>query len=231
MFQEEIKNFLGLNNLDNVGIYMIHLERITERLENVRKLEKDLGLTFNKFWGIDGRKLVENGCPTKDNLNPTMNRIPGSIGCSVSHIEVCKDAYKNGYNYAIIFEDDAILNNKELFYDYLRKCKEYFDSSETSWDIFYMGSTNLEFSEINKYIARIYFSFGLHSYIINKNMMLKIIERFNNNYNLGYIERSDWLTSNILKSSLVEGYGINLGEFEQPFTIDRKYETTCRPDF
>ena len=98
-------------NLDQ--IYLINLERSTDRLEHFKKEIKRCNLPEDKihiFKAIDGNSHIftpdeERLLQKMDNkYHPDNNRIKS---CFLSHYYVLKDIEKNGYKKCLVLEDDV----------------------------------------------------------------------------------------------------------------------------
>ena len=86
-----------MNNLD---IFVIHLERVEPLFIRLKKQLDDFGLSYNVFPAFDGEKIKN---PTMKVLkrmdNPMYKQFeykrtysPGSLSCSLSHIAIIKYA-------------------------------------------------------------------------------------------------------------------------------------------
>jgi hypothetical protein len=97
-FKEIITQFL---NTENVGYYMIHLERAKERLPVIHKLQDDLHMNLVNFEGIDGVELLKTGFPTSCAHTHGSTRGAGDIGATVSHYKMCCLGLEKGYDYLV----------------------------------------------------------------------------------------------------------------------------------
>ena len=130
--------FTSLNNFFD-HIYVITLERETERQENiVRCLE---GLNYSFFFGIDKKALVmddliadgiydEAKTIAFSRFGKPMNT--GQIGSSWSHRLVYEDIIKNNYKNALILEDD-ISPSREGIEQFGNSMQEL----PANWDLIY----------------------------------------------------------------------------------------------
>ena len=105
--------------LDKFKIYVINLKREAERRENiVKELQKQNIQNFEIVDAVDGMEIKRNDLDlliSKDNkfINPiNTNMNAPEICCSLSHVKVYKKFVETNFEYALIFEDDAVfLNN------------------------------------------------------------------------------------------------------------------------
>jgi glycosyl transferase family 25 len=113
-------DFTPLNNFFDF-IYIITLERATERQQKITEPLEGLNYTF--FYGVDKKDLtldhlIESGIYDEkkaielNRYDKPMNT--GQVGCSWSHRLVYEDMLKNGYRKVLILEDDVV-PNKEGF--------------------------------------------------------------------------------------------------------------------
>jgi len=103
------------NPFDKIDkIYCINLDECTERLSNFNKMSQVYGFEFERF--------------------PAIKDIIGSWGCSMSHIQIIKDAKKRKYKQIIIFEDDAIfLYERKYVWNILNS------NMDGDYDMLYLG--------------------------------------------------------------------------------------------
>ena len=96
-------------------IFVISLKKAKDRRKSISTQMKKLGIDFEFFDAIDGRALSQSQVDAvfdKKNAEATwkpMNR--GEIGCALSHLSVYEKIVNENIQSAIIFEDDAILND------------------------------------------------------------------------------------------------------------------------
>lgn len=93
------------------GVYVINLDRRTDRMEDFEKGMAEIELPFKRFSAIE--------------------RKPGAIGCGLSHLTIIKEARELGLKNVLVFEDDfSPLVTKEEFWDeinYLFETQKEFD--------------------------------------------------------------------------------------------------------
>jgi glycosyl transferase family 25 len=93
--------------VDNV--YLINMDKDTERLEKVTKECKKFNINFERFSGVNPLKL------SKKELNKYVSKTcqnicpDGLIGGGVSHMKIYEDALKNNYKNILVLEDDVFL--------------------------------------------------------------------------------------------------------------------------
>ena len=118
--------------VDNV--YLINMDKDTERLIKVTKECKKFNINFERFSGVDPLKL------SKKELNKYVSKTcqnicpNGIIGCGVSHMKIYEDALKNNYKNILVLEDDVYFSNK--LYEELDKAMTELPKD---YDILYLG--------------------------------------------------------------------------------------------
>lgn len=142
-----------LNYFD--GAFYINLDKRTERRESFETRTKNFGFLIERFSGI---KL--------DDVDPR-------YCCTLSHIEVIKEAKKRGWKNCLIFEDDCKFSKN--FLKTLESCVDFLRNNE--WDLFYMGGAIQSNSKIvNDHIAECGGMYGTHAYAINERFYDRMIQ-------------------------------------------------------
>jgi glycosyl transferase family 25 len=110
-----------IKSLDDIkNAFYINLEYRTDRKEHViHELEK-IGIKGTRFNAIK----MENG----------------AIGCSMSHLKILQDAYKNKLEHVLIVEDDITFLDPELFKSQINK---FFELHENNWDVILLAGNNM----------------------------------------------------------------------------------------
>ncbi|MFQ1042825.1 glycosyltransferase family 25 protein [Gilliamella sp. CG16] len=95
-------------------IFVINLNRSTGRRNRITNLCKNLKLDFEIFTAIDGRELDEDFIRSNvyDYKNCFLTR--GEMGCALSHIGVYREIINRRLPYALIIEDDAVLDSRTV---------------------------------------------------------------------------------------------------------------------
>jgi len=141
----------------------INLDARLDRRRLFETRTSQIGLTIPRFSAITPN---ENDCKLTDELKKD-SRCRFKIGCTLSHMEVIKQAKQNGWNNILIFEDDCVFNPEfiqkiQLCVSELRNCK---------WDLFYMGGEpNIKcfpFSKNLRICPETGGIYGTHAYAIN----------------------------------------------------------------
>ncbi|MDB5190734.1 MAG: glycosyl transferase family 25 [Segetibacter sp.] len=132
-------DFSPLNNFFD-HIYVLTLERATDRQLKMKEVLEDLNYTF--FIGVDKKdltidELVENKIYDEQKaislhrFGKPMNT--GQIGCAWSHRLLYEDMVKNKYQKVLILEDDVV-PNKEGFNVLEKMIKDL----PSNWELWYL---------------------------------------------------------------------------------------------
>jgi len=201
-FLEVIEEFVGSKK---IGIFMIHLDRATERLPLIADLERTFNMKLNIFSACEGIDLVKNGHPTRCINDHNFNRTPGDVGCTVSHINICKQAIENNYDFIVIFEDDCITDNTLNIIQ--QKLKE-FKALDKKWDLFLLGG-DITRGHGSPFVKAYKFD-RTHACILNRKFMGELISLYETYYNNQTTWAIDGIYSNVLQSEKCIGYGFEL---------------------
>jgi GR25 family glycosyltransferase involved in LPS biosynthesis len=150
------------NNLEIDNIYCLYLEKNKERKNNVLKEFEKANLQVEMFEGI--------------------NHENSATGCLLGHVNIVKDAKKNGYKNILIFEDDIEI-----------KAKFPININVPKFDMFYFGYWDFDNcsvpidniydnnNDINYNLMRLFYCRSTYAYIINEKLFDSVIGRENYN--------------------------------------------------
>ena len=197
----------NITHTSNVGYYMIHLEHAVERVDTIKKLENDLNTSIPIFIAANGYQLTKDGHPTRcQQRGDPFTRSSGEVGCTVSHINICKEALEKGYEYIVIFEDDCEFRSSlASFQDSMNQ----FNNLHLPFDLFTLGHTPLSTSNINGTIFSKINRFDCtHACILNQNFMKKLVETYEEYYNNNTVLSVDTMYSNVIEKYNMNAYGV-----------------------
>ena len=185
--EEGAKRLQNLKSIGLVDIYLINLDRRTERLQNFIPQIDYLKLPYKRLSAVDGKKLqqyLKKELVYDYKFHPdTLLRFDwlvhpsslglvwdfGAIGCWQSHLQsyfAILENYKKTLvdGPVLIFEDDVYLDK-----DMPEVIKNSLSLLPDNWDIFYIGYTLNPpcLHDVTKNICRAYDIVGAHSYIVN----------------------------------------------------------------
>lgn len=131
------------------AVYVINLDRRTDRMERLDAQLKQLGIEYERFSAIDGKAQGID---------------PANAG-RMSHQKLIAQLNKTK---ALILEDDA------LFVDnFQERFDRVMSSLPKDWDVFYLGvllQNNIgKLLPVNKHWHRQVMSVGMHAYCVNPN--------------------------------------------------------------
>jgi GR25 family glycosyltransferase involved in LPS biosynthesis len=114
---DEFKNKLNLSVIDptpinnSIPIFIINLKRRLDRKISVENKLKNLGITNYEFIeAVDALELSKEDIKTQYNKKEYKELTLPEIACALSHIKVYNKILQDNIKYAIVLEDDAILN-------------------------------------------------------------------------------------------------------------------------
>lgn len=193
IYKKKYENILCDTSYENpkfkIGVYLINMDKSFDRLDNFKNQvnKTDLvKLNIKRFSAIDGKKINIKNYVTDDAYKQIIDtedlgyRIKhyeltsGAVGCFLSHINLYKSILNNNLiNVALIFEDDIKILDPKIY------CKILYiiESIPPDWDIILLGYKCIYCINFKDYYKLKHF-FLLHSYLINKNAIKKILAEF-----------------------------------------------------
>jgi glycosyl transferase, family 25 len=101
--------------MDDLAIWVINLDRATDRLARISRQLAALALPFTRLPAVDARNLTpaqravfdEAAYRRKHGMAP----VPGEIGCYLSHVEVMRAFAASPARFALVFEDDSLIGD------------------------------------------------------------------------------------------------------------------------
>ena len=95
-------------------IFVINLDRSTDRLISMSNELKNLNLEFERISAVDGRMMSDEFLKKyySADLNKKNYYVPltkSEIGCYISHINVCNKIVQDNLDFGIVLEDDVLL--------------------------------------------------------------------------------------------------------------------------
>ena len=103
---------------NDIGIWLINLDRDTARLEKMDRQLRALGLEYTRFPAIYGKDhidtLIQRADPEAYARNMGSPILPGKMGCYASHIAVWEAFLASGHDIALILEDDVVFHDDFL---------------------------------------------------------------------------------------------------------------------
>jgi len=198
----------ALTGSKNIGFYMIHLDKATERKPLVEKLEENLKTKLNIFSGVDGQELINLGYPTRSFDNPSANRGRGDLGCFASHARVHKHAIEKGYDYVVVFEDDCEMVNS---IDNLCNQLIEFKNSNIAYDMFLLDCNQLRVDQTrNPTFNRIYDFYETHAYIASSKTSKSFVDIYEKFYSENLTYTVDGTFSHMLKTNVLTAYSFSV---------------------
>lgn len=99
------------------NIFLINLDRSTERLKRAAQQIEATGSTFERISAVDGATLTDERIAEVFDAQTAKRRFQydltaGEIGCYLSHVKCWERIIDDNLDYAIILEDDLLLDSK-----------------------------------------------------------------------------------------------------------------------
>lgn len=158
---KDLQPFFTLLNKTFDRIYLITLQRATDRHEHVYKeLE---GLKYEFFYGHDKLSFDIEGLKQQGIYDEGLARKhhrygkpmpPGMIGCSWSHAEVYRDAVTKGYKTILILEDDVVIDKATA-----SLLPQVLAAVPTDWQLLYFGFTAKEKASAPAFFKKFFYHF------------------------------------------------------------------------
>lgn len=164
-------------------VYVINLDKDTDRLERFDAQMKEFGINYTRIPAVLGSTLGES-----PQITAFCNRFctDGVRGCALSHQNIWADMVKNSYKNVLIFEDDVVLKP-----DFNEIFSAAWNELPDEYDIFYLGCSILcdnsyAISRLvntiygsgpqreSEHINRVKGSIGLHAYILSNKCARKL---------------------------------------------------------
>lgn len=99
-------------------VYLVNMDRSTDRLEIMLKRLSALELDFERVSAVDGSKLkdAEKSCVNSPNWRYPYCLTPGEVGCFLSHKKCWQKLVDSGDDWALVLEDDSVFHPKAAEY-------------------------------------------------------------------------------------------------------------------
>lgn len=138
-------------------IYCINLDRRPDRWDECVAIFDKMGLEVERFSACDGQ-LLDTGYGKVYN---------GELGGSISHNMVIRSAIDRGLDNILILEDDIEFNE-----NFLEKVEQSLQELPDDWDILFFGGNHTGgFDKISENLIKVYRTYALHCYALNKKSM------------------------------------------------------------
>eukprot|EP00697_Spironema_sp_BW2_P006707 gnl/Spiro4/20814_TR10132_c0_g1_i1.p4 gnl/Spiro4/20814_TR10132_c0_g1~~gnl/Spiro4/20814_TR10132_c0_g1_i1.p4 ORF type:complete len:269 (+),score=-11.67 gnl/Spiro4/20814_TR10132_c0_g1_i1:3187-3993(+) len=138
----------------DIPVFVISLKSSTERRKRLDEHFKKMGLPFEFMDAVYGKDLNDIDIATYCDMQAVKNApnwlTRSAIGCALSHLNIYKEVIRRNLPYAVIFEDDVIINKdfKQQVEALLPKLKknEVVSFFYQSWEpLKLVGNSTMEF--------------------------------------------------------------------------------------
>jgi glycosyl transferase family 25 len=114
-------------------IFVINLDRSVDRLNHMKAQSEALQFEYERVQAVDGRENLPPWLMWQFSENSGMSN--GEIGCYASHLCACVRFRQHSFDFAIILEDDAVLDA-----DFEAATIAAVRSAPAEWDIIHLSS-------------------------------------------------------------------------------------------
>ena len=181
-------------------LYIVSIDNTEENYSDTLGRVNSIGLPNRleyEFMGVNGYNLTEDdlvnmGISGYDKWNVLTSDVKltdpdnrywkrdltrGEYGCMLSHIKIWEDAYENGYDNIIVYEDDIVSDN---VFDW----SVLSDIESLNYDLFYLGRLpqrgfdGVVDTPIDGYphLCNPGYSYQTHAYMLSKKGIAKLVE-------------------------------------------------------
>jgi GR25 family glycosyltransferase involved in LPS biosynthesis len=141
-----------------------------------------------------------------------------SIGCALSHLYVWKTFLKTHIKYAIVFEDDIILD--DITYNLSEVIRIHVQQTPQDFDILYLGALgsdntpnfftlsmsllnmSAEYKNINDYVEQPSVALATHAYVISRSGAEKLVKNLDGNIH----NHIDYCIQNLYSQGILNNY-------------------------
>ncbi|OIM99389.1 glycosyl transferase [Idiomarina sp. MD25a] len=100
----------------NYKVFLINLDRSTERLEKAAQQLNRLNVPFERIAAVDGSQLTKAEIDTAFDIEQAERRTAynltiGEMGCYLSHVNCWRRIIAEALDFAIVLEDDLVLDD------------------------------------------------------------------------------------------------------------------------
>lgn len=161
------------------SVYVINMDKDTEKMRVMEKTLAGLNVTFTRFPAINGGDISKKD--KREMALPICSDIlctKGMLGCGMSHMTLWKQIVKNNIGSALILEDDVVFTSNAI--DVLEKAMQQLPKD---WDLVYLGILNTGFTMIDckkKYSKNLCipaYAGGTHAYALSNKGCRKLLQR------------------------------------------------------
>lgn len=172
-------------------LYVINLKEAIDRRKSIEKQLKELGLDFTVFEAIKGSSLSIDELEKLVDMQEVQKYpdwlTPNMLGAALSHLGVYKSFLNTNLDWALILEDDVLLNKDiKLLIDHIIENENiYINHLILFYGVIHEGSLELSRNEISRTGS---YSFhevlstsvgGAGAYIIHRSVAKKLVDSIN----------------------------------------------------
>lgn len=174
--------------MEGVPVYVINLDKDTEKWEQTRSTIEALGLSPTRFPAVYGKELSKQYL--KEITHPYVDytlkygrsvdceiSTIGAIGCYLSHVGVWKKLVESDDDMCLVFEDDI---SPKIDLGKVNTFLKNVMSKEPEWDMIYIGYIKMSLGTHDILKGDYYkvneLTYCTHSYLVNKKGAQKLLK-------------------------------------------------------
>jgi glycosyl transferase family 25 len=145
----------GVKSIESIcNAFYINLEHRVDRKEHVEKELSKIGIKAERFSAIK----MENG----------------AIGCSMSHLKILQNAFKNKMEHVLIVEDDITFLDVETFRN---SFNAFLQNRGNNWDVILLAGNNMPpYARIDETSIQVTRCQTTTGYLVNGHYIQKLME-------------------------------------------------------
>jgi glycosyl transferase family 25 len=113
-------------------IFLINLDRSVERLAHMQEQFGRLGVVVERVPGVEGLNIPSW---MRSEFKGPHLLSAGEVGCYASHLVVAQKIVAEGLPYAVVLEDDAVLDD-----DFQASCADAIEHAPEDWDLIHLSA-------------------------------------------------------------------------------------------
>ncbi len=139
--------------MKNYKIYLINMDRSTERLKRVKGRFKELDLDFERIIGVNASEMQVKDLYARYSVNKSITDFYralhlGEIGCYISHQNAWKKIVEDDVDFGVVLEDDIkIEDNFEEAIDFLDTHRELWQFARIQNEVKHKKIYNVDYED------------------------------------------------------------------------------------
>lgn len=155
MDDKSISDITSIKNIESIyNAFYINLDHRLDRKDHVENELSKIGIKAERFSAIK----MENG----------------AIGCSMSHLKILQNAFKNKMDHVLIVEDDIMFLNVETFRN---SFNTFLQNRGNNWDVILLAGNNMPpYTRVDETSIQVTRCQTTTGYLVNGHYIQKLME-------------------------------------------------------